>query len=42
MIKVKDAYPKYIISEDIGDKSNYGIKHINLLDFLINFLEWNK
>lgn len=39
LIKVKDAYPKYIISEDIGDKSNYGIKHINLLDFLINFLE---
>ncbi|WP_295723282.1 ATP-binding protein [uncultured Methanobrevibacter sp.] len=39
LLKVKDVYPKYIISEDVEDKSNNGIKHINLLDFLINFLD---
>ena len=39
LLKINDAYPKYIISEDTMDMSMYGIRHINLLDFLINFLD---
>ena len=38
LLKVKDAYPKFVISDDTEDKSMYGIRHISLLDFLIDFL----
>lgn len=36
--KIKDHYPKYIITMDQFDKSRDGVKHINLLDFLTNEL----
>ena len=32
--KIKDNFPKYIITTDTIDYSNNGIKHINILDFL--------
>lgn len=32
--KIRDNYPKYIITMDQFDKSQDGVKHINLLDFL--------
>ena len=32
--KIKDHYPKYIITMDQFDRSRDGIKHINLIDFL--------
>ncbi len=32
--KIKDNYPKYIITMDQFDRSQDGIKHINLIDFL--------
>ena len=31
---IDDNFPKYIITTDITDYSNNGIKHINILDFL--------
>ena len=34
--KIKDHYPKYIITMDQFDRSRDGVKHINLLDFLTN------
>lgn len=37
LLKLKDNYPKYVISEDMDDKSMYGIRHMSLLDFLIDF-----
>lgn len=33
---IKDNYPKYVISNDYLDYSRDGIKHINLIEFLIN------
>ncbi|AMK16260.1 ATP-binding protein [Methanobrevibacter olleyae] len=33
--KIKDNYPKYIITMDDADMSNNGIKHLNLVDFLL-------
>lgn len=39
LLKVRDAYPKYVISDDMDDKSMYGIRHVSLLDFLIDFLD---
>ena len=36
--KIKDHYPKYIITMDPFDRSRDGVKHINLLDFLTNEL----
>ena len=36
--KIKDNYPKYIISMDQFDKSHDGIKNVNLLDFLVDDL----
>ncbi len=39
LLKIRDAYPKYIVSGDMEDKSMYGIRHISLLDFLISFLD---
>ena len=38
LLKIKDAYPKYIVSRDKSDKSFDGIKHINLLKFLKDFV----
>ena len=38
LLKTKDAYPKYIVSRDKSDKSFDGIKHINLLKFLKDFV----
>ena len=35
MILVKDNYPKYVISTDEFDMSRDGIKHMNILDFLL-------
>ena len=32
--KIKDHYPRYIITMDQFDRSRDGVKHINLLDFL--------
>ena len=34
--KIKDHYPKYIITMDQFDRSCDGIKHLNLIDFLTN------
>ena len=34
--KIDDNYPKYVISMDEFDMSRNGIKHINIIDFLIN------
>ena len=34
LMKIKDNYPKYIITEDITDYSKQGIININILDFL--------
>lgn len=33
---IKDNYPKYVISGDIPDFSRNGIKHYNIIDFLLN------
>ena len=33
---ISDHYPKYVISLDRGDYSQNGIKHINLIDFLMS------
>ena len=35
--KIKDNYPKYIISMDQFDRSRDGIKNVNLLDFLTDY-----
>lgn len=37
LLKLKDNYPKYVVSADEDDKSMHGIRHISLLDFLIDF-----
>ena len=34
--KIDDNYPKYVISMDEFDMSRNGIKHINIIDFLMN------
>ena len=36
LLKIKDNYPKYVISMDDYVKGGFkGIKHLNLIDFLI-------
>ena len=35
--KIKDNYPKYVISMDQFDRSRDGIKNVNLLDFLTDY-----
>jgi len=35
LLMVKDNYPKYVISTDEFDMSHEGIKHMNILDFLL-------
>lgn len=32
---VKDNYPKYVLSLDRFDFSRNGIKHLNIIDFLL-------
>lgn len=34
LLKIQDNYPKYIITMDEFDRSQHGIKHINMIDFL--------
>ncbi len=34
--RIKDNYPKYVISGDIPDFSRNGIKHYNIIKFLLN------
>lgn len=34
--KIDDNYPKYVISMDEFDMSRNGIKHVNIIDFLMN------
>ena len=34
--KIKDNYPKYVITMDDADMSHDGINHINLVDFLLD------
>lgn len=33
---IKDNYPKYVISADLLDFSQNGIKHLNIINFLLN------
>lgn len=33
--KVQDNYPKYVLSMDMFDMSRNGIKHLNIIDFLL-------
>lgn len=33
--KIKDHYPKYVISNDVVDMSRNGIRHLNIMDFLL-------
>ena len=40
LLKVKDNYPKYVISTDKFDFSQEGIIHQNLIDFLVNGLKY--
>jgi len=32
---IGDNFPKYVISSDLVDKSKNGIKHYNIIDFLL-------
>ncbi len=34
--RIKDNYPKYVISSDVPDFSRNGIKHCNIIKFLLN------
>ena len=34
LLKIKDNFPKYIITEDLTDYSKHGIRNINIIDFL--------
>ena len=34
--KINDNYPKYVISGDIPDFSRNGIKHFNIVKFLLD------
>lgn len=34
--KIQDNYPKFVISMDFFDMSRNGIKHINIIEFLLN------
>lgn len=33
--KIRDNYPKYVISNDVVDMSRKGIRHLNIMDFLL-------
>ena len=34
--RIQDNYPKYVVSGDIPDFSHNGIRHYNIIDFLLN------
>ena len=34
--RIRDHYPKIVISGDLPDFSHNGIKHYNIIDFLLN------
>lgn len=36
LARINDNYPKYVISGDLPDFSRNGIKHFNIIDFLLN------
>ena len=36
LLRIHDNYPKYVISGDLPDFSQNGIKHCNIIDFLLN------
>lgn len=36
LLKVKDQYPKYVLSMDKKDMSYKGVKHLNIIDFLMD------
>lgn len=38
LLKIKDNYPKYIITTDKLDKSKLGINHIHIINFLRDFI----
>ena len=40
LLKIKDNYPKYVISTDKFDFSQEGVIHQNLIDFLLNGLKY--
>ncbi len=40
MSRIRDNYPKYVVSLDELDMSQNGIKHRNICDFLLAD-EWN-
>ncbi len=40
--RIKDHYPKYVISMDEFDLSGNGIIHKNIRDFLLHFPEYLK
>ena len=37
LLKINDNYPKYLITTERDDYSQYGIKHLNIIEFLMNF-----
>lgn len=36
LLRINDNYPKYVISGDLPDFSKSGIKHYNIINFLLN------
>ncbi|WP_406534962.1 ATP-binding protein [Methanobrevibacter sp.] len=36
LLKIRDNYPKYVISMDEIDMSRMGVKHLNIIDFLLS------
>lgn len=40
LVKIQDNYPKYVISMDDIDMSRMGIKHLNIIDFLLGDEFW--
>lgn len=36
LLKISDNYPKYVISMDEVDMSRMGVKHLNIIDFLLS------
>lgn len=42
LLEIKDNYPKYLITKDRDDYSKDGIKHYNIIDFLMNFEKENE
>ncbi|MBR5503507.1 MAG: ATP-binding protein [Methanobrevibacter sp.] len=37
LLRIKDNYPKYVLSMDKTDQSRQGIKHLNIIQFLRSF-----